>query len=127
MVQRHSKVNGFRSGFEKTLAQQLAKARIKFGYETLKIRYSLPSTKHTYTPDFILPNGIIIEAKGKLDARTRLKMECVKECNPDLDIRFVFMRASNKIYRGSKTSYGDWADKAGYPWADKEIPKEWLK
>lgn len=109
------------------MAKSLSRRKVKFEFETLKLKYLLPATWHIYTPDFILPNGIIIEAKGKLDVATRYKMEHVKKSNPELDIRFVFMRAKNPIRRGSKTTYGDWATKNGFPWADKEIPTEWLK
>lgn len=83
--------------------------------------------KRTYCPDFQLPNGIFIEAKGKLDQETRSKMIAVKKAHPDLDIRIVFMKGENKLSRGSKMSYLQWAAKNGFPAADGEIPDEWLK
>jgi len=39
----------------------------------------------------------------------------------------VFQKANNKIRKGSKTTYGKWADDNGFKWADNTIPKEWLK
>lgn len=81
----------------------------------------------TYHPDFILGNGVIIEAKGVLDQETRTKMVAVKQQHPELDIRFVFMDASNKLTRAKKSlTYGKWADRNGFPWADGRIPDEWL-
>ena len=54
-------------------------------------------------------------------------MALIKQQYPDLDIRFVFLNAQNKIYRGSKTTYAMWATKHGFRWAEKAIPEEWLK
>lgn len=114
----------YKSQFEQKLAAQLRKAKVKFEYESTKLPYIL---ERNYIPDFILPNGVIIEAKGKFDAQSRSKMAAVKKAHPELDIRFVFMRASNKLSKRSKMTYGEWADKYGFPWADSSIPKEWYK
>lgn len=114
--------NSYRSGFESDLAKDLGKSKIRFEYETLKLSYTL---KKTYTPDFILPNGVIVEAKGVLDPDTRQKMLAVKTQHPSLDIRLVFQNANNKLRKGSNTRYWQWAEKNGFPWADKRIPKQW--
>jgi hypothetical protein len=76
----------------------------------------------------MLPNGIIVEAKGKLDRLVREKMALVFEQNPDLDIRLLFMR-DNKLSKTSKTRYSDWCEKRGIKYAVSEqghIPEEWL-
>lgn len=112
---------GFRSGFERTIANDLKSDGIKFGYETLQLPYVIEST---YNPDFILPNGIIVEAKGVLDVDSKRKMIAVKKQHPHLDIRFVFMRADQKIPR-TKQTHGQWATKNGFIWADGKVPKEW--
>jgi hypothetical protein len=112
-----------RSGFERSIALQLKKNKIKFKYEPFKIPYT---TDHTYTPDFELPNGILIEVKGVLDPASRAKMKAVKLQHPEFDIRFVFGRASNKLSRKAKQTYGEWATANGFQWAEGEIPKEWL-
>ena len=88
--------NRYRSGFESKLANQLQRSGVDFEYETLKIEYRKVST---YTPDFILPNGIIIEAKGVWTVEDRTKHLLVREQHPHLDIRMVFMNAANKIRR----------------------------
>ena len=46
---------------------------------------------------------------------------------PDISFRMLFQKASQKIKKGSKTSYADWCDKHGIMWAEKTIPQEWLK
>lgn len=120
------KSNQYRSKFEAKIAEQLKKAKIKFKYETERIRFTEPESKHIYKPDFILPNGIMIETKGKWDSDSRKKMALVREQNPSLDIRILFMR-DQPIRKGSETYYSDVAKKLGYQYAFKEIPKDWLK
>ena len=115
--------NKYRSGFESKLAHQLTRSGVEFKYETLTIEYQKVST---YTPDFILPNGIIIEAKGVWTVEDRAKHLLVREQHPHLDIRMVFMQASNKINKKSKTTYAMWCEKKGIKYADKVIPKSWL-
>jgi hypothetical protein len=83
--------------------------------------------KGTYNPDIKLSNGIFIEVKGVLDAGTQRKMKAVKESHPDLDIRFVFARAGNKLRKGGRMTYWQWAEKYGFPWSEGMIPREWFK
>ena len=54
-------------------------------------------------------------------------MLLVKKQHPELDIRFVFVRASNKIYKGSKTSYAAWCERYDFIWAEGSIPTDWYK
>jgi hypothetical protein len=115
--------NGYRSGLEAQIADQLKASGVSFEYETKRISYQRQSK---YIPDFVLSNGIIIEAKGRLTQEDRSKMRLVKQQNPELDIRFVFSRASAKLSKTSKTTYADWCEKYGFPYAEKQIPKEWL-
>lgn len=118
-----------RSGYEKKVKASLDKQKAKYGYECETIEYSVPTTKHRYTPDFTLANGIVVEAKGKFDAGARKKMALVIEQNPDRDIRMLFMR-DNKITKTSKTKYSDWCEKRGVKWAvsaSGEVPEDWVK
>lgn len=119
--------SGFRSGLEKRNADHLDSRGISYRYEQFKIAYEVPSRKATYTPDFVLANGVIVETKGVFDAEDRAKHLLVKEQHPELDIRFVFQRGSQPIYKTSPTTYGAWADKHGFKWAEKLIPPEWAK
>jgi len=93
----------------------------------MKIKYIRPAQNATYTPDFILPNGIIIEAKGRFVTKDRQKHLLIQDQYPDLDIRFVFSNPKNKIGKGSKTSYADWCEKKGFLYAEESIPVEWIQ
>jgi len=126
MARRIKKINGYRSGFENKVASALSEQKIKFEYEVTQVEYIKPQTNHKYTVDFTLPNGILIETKGRWTTEDRKKHLLIKEQHPELDIRFVFQNPNGKIRKGSKTSYGDYCDKHGILWADKEIPKAWL-
>lgn len=118
---------GYRSGLEKTVGAQLEVAGIKAEYESGKLAYRKPESQHKYTWDFRLPNGIIIETKGRFLAADRAKHLLLKEQHPEVDIRFVFSNSREKIYKGSPTSYADWCRKNGFRFADKLVPTEWLK
>lgn len=120
-MSRHCKL---RSPLEDTLASQLKRAGVSFSYEGIEIPYT---EQHTYVPDFILPNGIMIEAKGWLRPENRRKHVALKKQHPELDIRFVFQNAHNKLNKNSKTTYAEWADRHGIKWAEKYIPEEWIK
>ena len=113
---------GFRSGFERTLDAQLKMMKAKYSYETLKLPYVIHSN---YNPDFILDNGVIIEAKGVLKTEDRRKMIAVKQQHPELDIRFVFMSAGARV-PGQKGTHAQWAERYKFPWADGRIPEDWL-
>ena len=91
------------------------------------IKYEKPATQHKYTPDFVLPNGIIIEAKGIFEREDRQKHLLIKMQYPDLDIRFVFQNHKLKLYKGSKTTYADWADKNGFKYSARQIPEAWFR
>ena len=117
----------YRSKFEKDIATALKKKKVKFKYESTKIKYTKPVTSHVYNPDFTLPNGIIIETKGRFTASDRKKHLLVREQHPEFDIRLVFQNANVRLSKASNTTYGDWADKNGFIWANKEIPAAWLK
>ena len=123
--------HGFRSGLEDTVNDMLKEHNKSFSYESEKISYIQPQTKHNYTPDFVL-NKIVgskmyIETKGRWVKTDRLKFDLIFEQYPDIDIRFVFQNPNAKLYKGSKTTYAQYCDKKGWLWAKKEIPEEWLK
>jgi hypothetical protein len=117
---------GFRSGLEEKIAGQLDALGVPVRYEQETIEYTKPAKRSKYTPDFILPNGIIIETKGRFVTADRQKHVLIKEQYPDLDIRFVFSNSRNRISKTSKTTYAMWCEKNGFQYADKEIPEEWL-
>lgn len=115
----------YRSGFEKEVCGELDDKGIDFEYETENLYYEVVEHRK-YIPDVILPNGIYIEIKGYLKPKDRKKMKLVIEQHPEKDIRFVFQRPNNKIFKGSKTTYADWCNKNNIKWAELRIPKEWI-
>jgi hypothetical protein len=117
---------GFRSGLEERVAEQLDKAGVKYTYEQVKLNYIKPASKHVYTPDFVLSNGIVIETKGRFLLADRQKHILVKKHNPTLDIRFVFSNSNARISKASTTTYAQWCKKNGFQYADKTIPEEWF-
>lgn len=108
------------------MAAQLEAAGVAYEYEEFKVAFMTPPKKHTYTPDFRLPNGIIIETKGRFLTEDRQKHLLVKAQHPDLDIRFVFSNSRTKITKRSLTTYADWCIKNGFRYADKSAPADWL-
>ena len=80
------KRDDFRSGLEFRVAQQLEEQGYTYEYEKTKVKYQRKIS--TYTPDFELHNGIIIEGKGKFVGSDRSKHLLIKEQHPELDIRF---------------------------------------
>jgi len=115
----------YRSRLEERLAQWFELNEIPFEYETLLLKYQYTAS---YKPDFILSNGVILEAKGYLKPGDRRKMLAVRDCNPDHDIRMVFQAPNNRLNKDSTTTYSAWAEKHGLPWCPaNNIPMEWLQ
>lgn len=88
--------------------------------------FTQPAKQRSYKPDFVLPNGVVIETKGLFQTDDRQKHILVKGQHPDLDIRFVFSNAKARITKVSGTTYAMWAEKNGFIWAHRVIPPEWL-
>jgi hypothetical protein len=124
MVDRGLK-HGYRSGLEDRIAEQLKSLFIPVEYETFKITYEINESRK-YTPDFRLPNGIIIESKGRFVTADRKKHLLIKKQHPKIDIRFVFSNSKAKIAKGSFTTYAEWCKANGFLYADKLIPQEWI-
>jgi hypothetical protein len=118
---------GKRSGLEVQIADAL------FGVCVFEEEKDIPAIPYKqtkdrkYHPDFRLPNGIIIEAKGWFKTTDRQKHLCIKYQHPDLDIRFVFSNSKNKIGKKSSTTYAMWCEKNGFKYADKVVPQAWIE
>lgn len=117
---------GYRSGLELKTAKYLDDLLIKYKYEKVKIEWE-DLTYRTYTPDFVLYNGIIIETKGMFTAADRKKHLAIKKQHPELDIRFVFENSNRRLRKGAKTRYYQWCNKYDFDYYDRIIPEEWLK
>lgn len=121
--------HGYRSGLEDRVAAELAAAGVSVKYEDpdCVIPYVKPSKPSKYTPDFPLPNGIIVETKGRLITADRQKHILIQQQHPDLDIRFVFSNPNARISKTSKTTYAAWCIKNKFKYAAKSIPEAWLR
>jgi hypothetical protein len=121
---RHLKLT-YRSGLEEQAAAFLKARQKKVEYEKLKIEWE-DLKYRTYTPDFELDNGIIIETKGIFSPADRRKHLEIQRQHPKLDIRFVFSNANARLYKGAKSRYCDWCEQKGFKWAHRVIPEGWL-
>ena len=91
MKRKHNK-RLYRSGLEQEAATFLETRQKKVEYEKIKIEWE-DLRYRTYTPDFELDNGIIVETKGIFSASDRRKHVEIQRQHPKLDIRFVFCNA----------------------------------
>lgn len=130
-MRRIPKKAAYRSGFEDKVALWIENANRPVIFEQDKLKYNIPEREATYTPDFKLFKSdgtwFYLETKGLLTGEDRKKHLLVRDSNPDTEIRFLFQRAKSPIYKGSKTTYGAWATKHGFLWAEKDIPQSWLE
>ena len=122
---------GYKSGLEHTVAEQIKSAEYPLKYETETLKYIVPERQAKYTPDFVFikkdGNLMFIETKGRWTSVDRLKMKHVLASNPGIDIRMVFQSHTQKISKGSNTTYEIYAQKLGIKHvAKKEIPAEWF-
>jgi hypothetical protein len=125
-VRREAIKYGYRSGLEHKISIYLKEKKCQYTYESIKIEWE-DLAYRTYTPDFILYNGIIIETKGRFLAADRRKHLAIKKQHPKLDIRFVFTNSSSKLSKGAKSSYAQWCIRHGFRYYDRIIPEDWLK
>ena len=126
---------GLRSGFEHTIAQALDAAGVEYEYERESFSWleKVPRAvclecdgpayaKRSYTPDFFLSSGVIVEAKGRFTAKDRKISLAMKEQGRDIRLVFQF---DNKLSRTSKSRYSDWCVKNDIQYALKEVPESW--
>lgn len=119
-----------RSKLELKFEEILKGLEVEYGYEITKIPYTIPESKHTYTVDWSLSTGLLLETKGYLsDYSERKKYELIKQQHPEIDIRFVFDNP-NKLCGGTKQTHGAWATKNGFKFCsikDKEQIESWVR
>ena len=125
-VRRDAIKHGYRSGLEFKISMALDTIKYKYEYESIKIEWE-DLAYRTYTPDFILKNGIIIETKGRFLTLDRRKHLAIKKQHPKLDIRFVFENSRRKLRKGAKSTYAEWCIKHGFRYYDRIIPEDWIK
>ena len=132
-------MNKWRSGFEASVFDRLPRGT---KYEPEKFRFPVSHPLYrcrgcgskdvqrttSYIPDFRLPNGTWIEAKGILTSGNRRNLVAFKAHFPDIQLRIVF-EADNLLAKKAKSRYSDWAEKAGFEYCIgfRNIPKEWFQ
>lgn len=118
----------FASKAERDFAFDMDCKKILWLYEPDHFQWFPPVRK--YTPDFKVMRRdgsyFYVEYKGYLRPDDKVKMKNFKVQHPEIDVRFVFMNAQKPLYKGSPSTYADWAEKHGYKWAHQIIPEEWL-
>lgn len=119
-----------RSKLELKFEEILKDFEVEYGYEITRIPYIIPESKHNYTVDWTIANGVLLETKGYLsDYQERNKYVLLKRQHPTLDLRFVFDNP-NKLCGGTKMTHAKWAEKYGFKWCgikDIEQIKSWIK
>lgn len=130
----------YRNPSEKFLGALLDEAGVQFSYEGFNIEYEVPARTAKYLPDFPIDGtNIILEYKGVFGhrgqggAKERQKLILLKAQHPHLDIRLVFSDAKKKLYKGSLTTYANWADTNGFKWCEVNkvrgktaLPASWI-
>ena len=130
----------WRSQYERKIREWLDAYGVKYAYESWQfpITVKIPGVQcgdcgskavyrdTTYTPDFhLLSSNIVMEAKGKFDARARKIALAMKEQWPKIDYRILLQR-DNWISGKKKQRYSDWLKKHNIPHAvGKYPPPEW--
>lgn len=120
---------GYRSNFEYEIAKYLEKLKLDFEYEKERVKYVVPETIKTYTPDWKV-NGVLYESKGRFTVVDRKKMLLIRDSNPGLTIRIIFQNSLVKISKASKTTYAEWCEKNHLEWCDfrdKRKLERWFK
>jgi len=116
------RTNGYDSKYEASVAADLEQRGVSPD-EQQPVEYV---SKRIYFADFVLPNGIIVEAKGYFPREDRRKMLDVRESNPELDIRMLLQNAESKLSKRSRTTYAKWCEQNGFKWAEGTVPDTWL-
>lgn len=119
-----------RSKFEVDLKKKLKACK----YEPFKVAYTWEAE---YIPDFVpIDNtNILIEAKGRFRTRQEAKKYvAVRNCNPEVEIVFVFMNprapmpGAKRRKDGTKLTHGEWAEKNNFTYYTiRNLPDEWKK
>ena len=108
--------HGYRSGLEDDISEDLKQRGVAFGYETMKIKWVLHRNK-SYTPDFILPNGVIVESKGRFTTDDRSRSNTLSLtyglCSAIVGLRSV--KVQRRHWACGQTRMASCTQTKGYP------------
>jgi hypothetical protein len=134
----------YRSKFEHDIAENLSSKGVRFEYEPHKVAFSRKAyraecmdcgstnigTSSMYLPDFLIANGIYIEAKGRFTSKDRTKTLDILASNNDItreNFRMLFMQDKHTT-ASKRMRYTDWCNKHNIICAvGTEVPEEWVK
>ena len=122
-AKKKTKTSKYRSLLEERVAFDLNKRGIEFQYEHERIPYVV---ERKYLPDFQLPNGIYIEAKGWFRDEDCRKMRLLKAQYPDKEFRFLFQNLNTKV-QSKRFTNQQWAEKYNFAYCEGRVPDAWLK
>jgi len=126
---------GLPKGYDSKLELSLHEGPLKgCSHHSRTVKYTVD---HVYEPDFIPerePN-ILIEVKGRFrDSAEASKYKWVRDCNPDLEIVFIFEKRGTRFpfakrrKDGSYLTHEEWAEKEGFRYYFPDtVPKKWSK
>lgn len=140
MARKRKAQRPWRSKFEEMLGRVLDGVGVAYGYETETFKIIMPAVGHRcakcgsklierptrYTPDFFLPRGRVVEAKGRFTGRDRKKALAFMAQYPKRPFALLFMR-DNKLSKKSETYYSDWCEANSVPYSIGTFKPEWLK
>lgn len=130
-----TKEKGLLKGYDSKLEQTLHQGPLKgCSHHSRTVTYTV---EHTYEPDFIpeREQGTFIEVKGRFrDSVEASKYKWIRDCNPDIEIVFVFEKRNTKFpfakkrKDGTTMTHEEWATKNGFTYYYPDtLPKEWGK
>ena len=123
LAKTKTKTFKYRSGLEKNVAFDLTQRGIEFQYEHERIPYVV---ERKYLPDFQLPNGIYIEAKGWFRDKDCRKMRLLKAQYPHKEFRFLFQNLNTKV-QSKRYTNKQWAEKYNFKYCEGTVPEDWLE
>jgi Phage endonuclease I len=112
MKPKHHLRAAYKSGLEQRFQDATQALGYDLPYEQDRIKYVIPASKHTYTPDFTVASSAFIETKGLWTSADRKKACLIKEQHPEISILYVLYR-DQKLSKKSATTYLMWAEKNG--------------
>lgn len=114
----------YKSHLEAKFAALIRKAGLAADYEPDRLEFI---TKSHYVPDWKIAENTYIETKGYLSSSNRSRLIDFKKQYPHITVCLVFQASQNKIYKNSKTTYAQWAERHGFEWSDIKdgVKPEW--
>lgn len=129
------KEKGVPKGYDSMLEYNLHKGPLaNCSHHSRTVTYTVD---HTYEVDFTpeREQDICIEVKGRFrDGVEAAKYKWIRDCNPDIEIVFIFEKRGTKFpfakkrKDGSYMTHEEWAEKEGFRYYYPDtIPKKWSK